>query len=80
MKHFLYKPIRRAIDEREKRIATEVADADKKKNDALKESEEFKRKNEEFDRQRPRYSLKRRTRRKPSVRSSSMKRRRRPMP
>ena len=31
MKRFLYKPILHAIDEREKRIATELANADKKK-------------------------------------------------
>ena len=52
MKRFLYKPILDAIDEREKRIATELADADKKKAAAQKESDEFKRKNEEFDQQR----------------------------
>jgi F-type H+-transporting ATPase subunit b len=52
MKRFLYKPILHAIDEREKRIATELADADKKKAEAQKESDEFKHKNEEFDQQR----------------------------
>ena len=52
MRHFLYKPILHAIDEREKRIATELANADKKKTEAQKESEEFKHKNEEFDQQR----------------------------
>ena len=52
MKRFLYKPILHAIDEREKRVATELANADKKKAEAQKESDEFKRKNEEFDRQR----------------------------
>ena len=52
MKHFLYKPILHAIDEREKRVATELANADKKKADAKKESDEFKHKNEEFDQQR----------------------------
>jgi F-type H+-transporting ATPase subunit b len=52
MKRFLYKPILNAIDEREKRIATELANADKKKTEAQKESDEFKRKNEEFDQQR----------------------------
>ena len=52
MRHFLYKPILHAIDEREKRIATELANADKKKAEAQKESEEFKHKNEEFDQQR----------------------------
>ncbi len=52
MKRFLYKPILHAIDAREKRIAAELADADKKKTEAKKESDEFKQKNEEFDQQR----------------------------
>jgi F-type H+-transporting ATPase subunit b len=52
MKRFLYKPILHAIDEREKRIATELATADAKKAEAQKESDTFKHKNEEFDRQR----------------------------
>jgi len=52
MKRFLYKPILHAIDEREKRIATELANADKKKAEAQKESNEFKHKNEEFDQHR----------------------------
>ena len=52
MKHFLYKPILHAIDEREKRVATELANADKKKVEAQKESDDFKHKNEEFDQQR----------------------------
>ena len=52
MKRFLYKPILHAIENREKRIATELANADKKKAEAQKESDEFKKKNEEFDQQR----------------------------
>jgi len=52
MKRFLYKPIRHAIDEREKRIATELANADAKKAEAQKEHDEFQRKNTEFDEQR----------------------------
>jgi F-type H+-transporting ATPase subunit b len=52
MKRFLYAPILNAIDARETRIATELADADAKKDEAQKERDEFKRKNEEFDRQR----------------------------
>ena len=52
MKRFLYKPILHAIDEREKRIATELANADKKKAEAQKESDEFKHKNEELEQQR----------------------------
>jgi F-type H+-transporting ATPase subunit b len=52
MKRFLYKPILHAIDEREKRIAKELADADAKKAEAQKERDEFQHKNEEFDKQR----------------------------
>jgi F-type H+-transporting ATPase subunit b len=52
MKRFLYKPILDAIESREKRIATELADADVKKAEAQKERDEFQQKNEEFDRQR----------------------------
>lgn len=52
MKRFLYKPILHAIEEREKRIATELANADMKKAEAQKKSDEFQQKNEEFDRQR----------------------------
>jgi len=52
MKRFLYKPILHAIDAREKRIATELADANAKKAEAQKERDEFKHKNEEFDQQR----------------------------
>ena len=52
MKRFLYRPILKAIDAREKRIATELADAGAKMADAKKERDEFQHKNEEFDRQR----------------------------
>jgi len=52
MKRFLYKPILHAIEKRENRIATELANADKKKAEAQQESDEFKHKNEEFDQQR----------------------------
>ena len=52
LKRFLYKPILNAIDAREKRIATELADADAKKAEAQKERDEFQHKNEEFDQQR----------------------------
>jgi len=52
MKHFLYGPILKAIDTREKRIAKEIADADAKKAEAQKEHDEFQHKNEEFDQQR----------------------------
>src|SRR5664279_5649072 len=52
MRRFLYKPILHAIDEREKRVATELANADAKKAEAQKEHAEFQRKNAEFDVQR----------------------------
>ncbi|MCF8176765.1 MAG: F0F1 ATP synthase subunit B [Burkholderiaceae bacterium] len=52
MKRFLYQPILHAIDEREKRIAKELADADAKRDQAQKEHDEFQHRNEEFDRQR----------------------------
>ena len=52
LKRFLYKPILNAIDEREKRIAKELADADAKKAEAQAERDEFQNKNEEFDKQR----------------------------
>jgi F-type H+-transporting ATPase subunit b len=52
MWRFLYKPILNAIDAREKRIATELADADSKKAEAKKERDEFQKKNQEFDQQR----------------------------
>ena len=52
LKRFLYKPILHAIDEREKRIAAELVNADKKKAEAQKERDEFHHKNEELDQQR----------------------------
>jgi F-type H+-transporting ATPase subunit b len=52
MKRFLYQPILRAIDEREKRIARELSDADATKNEARKERDEFQQKNAVFDDQR----------------------------
>jgi F-type H+-transporting ATPase subunit b len=52
LKRFLYKPVLAAIDEREKRIATQLQDAEKKKADALKEQADFQHKNEEFEKQR----------------------------
>jgi F-type H+-transporting ATPase subunit b len=47
--YFLYKPILRAIDEREKKIAAQLADAEAKKAEAAKEEADFKQKNEKFD-------------------------------
>lgn len=52
MKRFLYQPILNAIDEREKRIAAELADAAKKQAGALRERDQFIRKNREFEQQR----------------------------
>jgi len=52
LKRFLYQPILDAIDAREKRIATELADADARRAEAQKERDEFQRKNEVFDQQR----------------------------
>ena len=52
LKRFLYKPILDAVDAREKRVATELADADAKKAEAKKQRDEFQHKNEEFDQQR----------------------------
>ena len=52
LKRFLYKPILNEIDAREKRIATELADADAKKAEAQRERDEFRHKNEAFDQQR----------------------------
>jgi F-type H+-transporting ATPase subunit b len=52
LKRFLYQPILDAIDERERRIAAELADADAKRAEAQQERETFKHKNDELDRQR----------------------------
>ena len=52
MKRFLFKPVLNAIEDREKRVAAELANADTKKNEAQQEREEFKRKNDAFDQQR----------------------------
>jgi F-type H+-transporting ATPase subunit b len=52
LKRFLYQPILHAIDERERRIAAELADADAKRAEALKERDELQRKNEDLDQHR----------------------------
>jgi F-type H+-transporting ATPase subunit b len=52
MKRFLYKPVLHAIDERERKVAGQLADAEKKKSEAQREMENFKEKNETFDSQR----------------------------
>ena len=51
MKRYLYKPILNAIDEREKKIAAQLADAENKKAAAAKEQADFKQKNEQFDKE-----------------------------
>jgi len=52
MKRFLYGPILHAIDERQKKIAAELADADAKRAEAKKERDDFARKNTDLDKQR----------------------------
>jgi F-type H+-transporting ATPase subunit b len=52
LKRYLYKPILNAVDAREKRIATELAEAATKKAEAKKDRDEFQHKNEAFDQQR----------------------------
>lgn len=52
MKRFLYKPLLHAIDEREKRVTTEITEAALKKSAAEKENLDFKKKNEAFEQER----------------------------
>ena len=52
LKRFLYQPILQAIDAREKRIATQIAEAQQTANAAAQQQAEFQRKNTEFDQQR----------------------------
>ncbi|MFS8067414.1 MAG: F0F1 ATP synthase subunit delta [Byssovorax sp.] len=52
MRRFLYKPILKAIDAREKRIASALADADAKQAEAGKQRDDLQRKNAELDQQR----------------------------
>lgn len=52
MKRFLYKPILDAIDAREKRIATALADAAAKQTEAQQERDEYQQKTGAFDLQR----------------------------
>ena len=52
LKRYLYKPVLDAVDAREKRIATELANAAAKKAEAQQERDEFSHKNEAFDHQR----------------------------
>lgn len=52
MRRFLYKPVLNAIDEREKKIATRLANAEKIQAEARNERDAFDQKNSEFDRKR----------------------------
>jgi F-type H+-transporting ATPase subunit b len=52
LKRFLYKPILHAIDERERGIATQLADVEAKKAEAQKDRDDFQHKNEAFDHER----------------------------
>lgn len=52
LKRFLYKPVLKAIDEREKKIAAQLADAAAKKAEAIEDKDLFRQKNEAFDRER----------------------------
>ena len=51
LRRFLYKPVLKAIDERENKIASELKDAKAKETEAKKEQAEFLKKNEKFDQQ-----------------------------
>ena len=52
LKHFLYRPILTAIDAREKRIVTELAEADRQKSEAQKARDDFQDKNKKFGEER----------------------------
>lgn len=52
LKRFLYKPILQAIDEREKRIAGLLHEAEVKRAEAQQERDEFRRRNQTFEEQR----------------------------
>ncbi len=51
LKKYLYKPILKAIDDREKKIAAQIKDANDKKASAIKEQADFKKRNDDFDAQ-----------------------------
>ncbi|HEV8084097.1 MAG TPA: hypothetical protein VGP55_12895 [Chitinophagaceae bacterium] len=51
LKRFLYKPILKAVDEREKKITSQLKDAKAEKAEAKKEQDEFAKKNDDFDQQ-----------------------------
>ncbi|HWB25688.1 MAG TPA: F0F1 ATP synthase subunit delta [Chitinophagaceae bacterium] len=52
LKRFLYKPVLDAIDARDKKIAAQIQEAERKMNEASKERTEFVQKNEAFEKQR----------------------------
>ena len=52
LKRFLYKPILKAIDEREQKIVMRLHDADTKKSEAENERDDLRRRNSEFEQQR----------------------------
>lgn len=52
LKRFLYKPVLKAIDDREKKIASQLEDAAAKKAEAKKDMDLFRQKNEAFDMER----------------------------
>lgn len=49
LKRFLYGPIIRAMDERERKIASRLEEAEKKKEEAEEEAEAYRQKNQAFD-------------------------------
>ncbi len=51
LKRFLYKPILKAVDDREKKIASQNKDANHLKAEAKKEQDDFTKKNADFDQQ-----------------------------
>ena len=51
LKRFLYKPILKAVDDREKKIASQINDANHLKEEAKKEQDDFIKKNADFDQQ-----------------------------
>lgn len=52
LKRFLYKPVLKAIDERGKKIASQLDDAAAKQAEAIKEQQLFRQKNEDFENER----------------------------
>lgn len=51
LKRFLYKPILKAIDERETKITARIKDTDEIKTKALEEQADYKKRNDDFDTQ-----------------------------